>query len=67
LADSKLLSKRKLGKSEIPVPKLLAKIKSIEELENFDWSSLPSSFALKPNRGFGGEGYHDCLCQKKTA
>jgi alpha-L-glutamate ligase-like protein len=65
LADSKLLSKRKLGKSEIPVPKLLAKIKSIEELENFDWSSLPSSFALKPDRGFGGEGIMIVYARKK--
>ncbi|MDP1619543.1 MAG: sugar-transfer associated ATP-grasp domain-containing protein, partial [bacterium] len=38
------------------VPSLIAKIKTIEDLENFDWQSLPSSFALKPNRGFGGEG-----------
>ena len=49
LADDKLLSKRVLAKNEIPVPKLLAKIKSIEELENFDWSRLPLSFVLKPN------------------
>ncbi|MDP1833851.1 MAG: sugar-transfer associated ATP-grasp domain-containing protein [Candidatus Moranbacteria bacterium] len=56
LADDKLLSKRVLKKSGIAVPSLIAKIKTIEDLENFDWQSLPSSFALKPNRGFGGEG-----------
>jgi alpha-L-glutamate ligase-like protein len=56
LADNKIMSKRLLGKSGIPVPKLLAKIRSNEELEKFDWSVLPSSFALKPNRGFGGGG-----------
>jgi len=56
LADNKLLSKRILAKADLPVPKLLGKISSREELENFDWSSLPDSFVLKPNRGFGGEG-----------
>lgn len=56
LADDKLLSKKVLKKAELPVPDLIAKIKSLEELENFDWSSLPESFVLKPNRGFGGEG-----------
>jgi alpha-L-glutamate ligase-like protein len=56
LADDKILSKKILKKTDIPVPKLLAKISTREELENFDWNSLPESFALKPNRGFGGEG-----------
>lgn len=56
LADDKLLSKKVLAKNDIAVPKLIAKIGSHEELENFDWSSLPPSFALKPSRGFGGEG-----------
>ncbi len=56
IADDKILSKKILKKADIPVPKLLAKISSREELENFDWNSLPESFALKPNRGFGGEG-----------
>jgi len=56
LADDKILSKKILKKADIPVPKLLAKISSREELEKFDWQTLPESFALKPNRGFGGEG-----------
>ncbi|MFA6973242.1 MAG: sugar-transfer associated ATP-grasp domain-containing protein [Parcubacteria group bacterium] len=56
LADDKLLSKRMLKKNAIAVPALIAKIKSHEDLENFNWQSLPDSFALKPNRGFGGEG-----------
>ena len=55
-ADNKLLSKRFLKKNDLPAPQLLFKIKNREELENFDWSQLPNSFALKPNRGFGGEG-----------
>lgn len=56
LADNKIDSKRALKKGGIPVPNLIAKISNLEELESFDWNILPSSFALKPNRGFGGEG-----------
>jgi len=56
LADNKLLSKRILKKNSLTVPRLIAKIKTLEDLESFDWQSLPNSFALKPNRGFGGEG-----------
>jgi len=56
LADDKLFSKKILLKNNVAVPKLIAKIRTVEELENFDWQSLPTSFALKPNRGFGGEG-----------
>lgn len=56
IADDKLFCKKTLLKNSAPVSKLIAKISSHEELENFDWQSLPPSFALKPNRGFGGEG-----------
>jgi alpha-L-glutamate ligase-like protein len=56
LADSKILCKRILKKGGVSVPELIAKIKTVEELEDFDWNQLPSGFALKPNRGFGGEG-----------
>lgn len=56
LADNKILCKRILKKGDVAVPGLIAKIRTVEELDNFDWNSLPSSFALKPNRGFGGGG-----------
>ncbi len=56
IADNKLLAKRVLKKNDLPVPGLIAKIRTEEDLESFDWSTLPGSFALKPNRGFGGEG-----------
>jgi len=56
IADDKLLCKKILKKNDISVPGLIAKIKTYDELENFDWASLPDSFALKPNRGLGGEG-----------
>jgi alpha-L-glutamate ligase-like protein len=66
LADDKLLSKKFLKKAELPVPGLVAKIGSIDELENFDWGSLPESFVLKPNRGFGGEGILVVYGKKKN-
>lgn len=55
-ADNKLLAKRLLRKNGLPVPGLVARIRNHAELDSFDWESLPGSFALKPNRGFGGEG-----------
>ena len=66
LADDKLLSKKILKKNGVGVPRLLAKIKTVEELENFDWQTLPNSFALKPNRGFGGEGIIVVYGKKKN-
>lgn len=56
LADNKLRCKRVLRKGGIPVPELIAKIKTKEDLDKFDFTSLPNSFVLKPNFGFGGEG-----------
>lgn len=56
LADDKIHTKRFLEVRGIPVPKLIKVISSHEELENFNFDSLPNSFALKPNCGFGGEG-----------
>ncbi len=65
IADNKLLCKRILHKHGLSVPKLLGKIRSQEELESFDWNALPSSFALKPNRGFGGGGILVVYARKK--
>lgn len=56
IADNKLLCKSVLKKNGVFVSELITKIKTVAELEVFDWQILPSSFALKPNRGFGGEG-----------
>ncbi len=67
LADDKILSKRMLKKAGIPVPRLLAKIRTVEELENFDWSLLPAGFALKPNRGYGGGGIMVVYGRKKLS
>ena len=66
IADNKLVSKRVLRKGGIPVPKLVAKIRSYEELDNFNWNKLPNSFALKPTRGLGGEGIIVVYGKKKN-
>jgi alpha-L-glutamate ligase-like protein len=67
IADDKLLCKRILKKNDISVPGLIAKIKTYEELDSFDWNSLPDSFALKPNRGLGGEGIIVVYGKKKNS
>jgi alpha-L-glutamate ligase-like protein len=66
LADDKIHSKRVLKKNGIPVPAIIDKIISHEALEKFDWNSLPNSFVLKPNRGFGGEGIVVLYGRKKN-
>jgi hypothetical protein len=66
LADNKLLSKRVLKKNDIAVPALIAQIKTLENLNSFDWQKLPDSFVLKPNRGFGGEGIIVVYGRKKN-
>lgn len=56
IATSKLWAKQILRKADILVPETYAKFKKPEDILKFDWNSLPSSFALKPNKGLGGEG-----------
>lgn len=56
LADDKLATKRLLRKNKIPVDKALANFDVYSDVEEFDWTTLPSNFVIKPNRGFGGEG-----------
>lgn len=56
IADNKLLTKIVLTKAGIPVPKLIAVISNLEELEKFDWNTLPVSFVIKPVRGLEGGG-----------
>ena len=55
-ANSKLATKRVLRKAEVPVPEIYAKFVKPELVAKFEWEKLPDSFALKPNRGLGGEG-----------
>lgn len=64
LADSKLKTKQFLSARDIPVPKLYAVIRNQDELNKFDFSSLPPASVLKPNLGFGGEGIIPFLGRK---
>lgn len=56
MADSKIKTKNYLSARGIPVAKFYASIHNRKELQNFDFSSLPNSFVVKPNAGYGGEG-----------
>lgn len=56
VADSKLLTKKVLGKAGLPVPALLTVFSRPQEVYSFDWLSLPENFVLKPASGYGGEG-----------
>jgi hypothetical protein len=55
-ADDKLMTKNFLESRGIGVAKMYHSIASHSQLQSFDAKSLPSSFVIKPNRGFGGEG-----------
>lgn len=56
VADDKLLTKQRLIAHNVATPKLLAQFKNLKDARNFDWSSLPRSFVLKPSHGYGGQG-----------
>lgn len=56
ISASKIRTKRVLKKAGILVPEMYAKFVHPRDIFDFDWTSLPSSFALKPNKGLGGEG-----------
>jgi len=56
LLDSKLSTKKVLQKAGLPVLKTLGIIQNQKELEKFNFESLPPSFVLKPDRGYGGSG-----------
>ncbi|MBU2542396.1 DUF1704 domain-containing protein [Patescibacteria group bacterium] len=55
-ADDKIFTKNYLSSRGIGVAKIYNVIKTHQELRNFDPKSLPNSFVIKPNRGYGGEG-----------
>lgn len=56
IADSKLQTAKVLAKNGIFIPTIFKKFNSASDVYSYDWTSLPSSFALKPSRGLGGEG-----------
>jgi len=56
IANSKLKTKETLHKAHVRVPKTYVKLVTQEQLENFDFFTLPPDFVIKPNNGLGGEG-----------
>lgn len=56
IADSKYKTKKIIEKSEVLVPKLIARFGNRNKLLNFDWSKLEGNFVVKPVSGYGGEG-----------
>jgi alpha-L-glutamate ligase-like protein/uncharacterized protein (TIGR02421 family) len=64
LADDKLKSKHFLSARGIPVPKLYGVISNRAEAAKFDFKSLPTSFVIKPNYGYGGEGIIPIVSRK---
>lgn len=56
LARNKLATKKRLAKFNLPTAKLYGVIRNRRELFQFDWTTLPTGFALKPNFGLGGNG-----------
>jgi alpha-L-glutamate ligase-like protein len=56
IADDKLATKELLLENGIGAAQLLGVVRDRQEVKSFDWSNLPDSFVIKPNRGLGGEG-----------
>jgi alpha-L-glutamate ligase-like protein len=56
IANSKLLTKKTLRAVHVRVPKTYAVIKTMEQLDKFDFLSLSTDFVVKPNNGWGGLG-----------
>ncbi len=56
IADNKIKTKKVLSEIGIQTPELFKVIRSVEQLNHIDWSRLPRSFVIKPNRGSTGRG-----------
>ncbi|OGJ51231.1 hypothetical protein A2307_01270 [Candidatus Peregrinibacteria bacterium RIFOXYB2_FULL_33_20] len=55
-ADNKIFTKNFLQMRDLSVAKLYATIANHKSLNNFNFNDLPSSFVIKPNKGYGGSG-----------
>ena len=56
IANSKLLTKSTLRKAKLPTPRLYKVFQNDGDVEKYDFTKLPESFVIKPNKGLGGEG-----------
>ena len=64
IADSKLKTKKVLGKNKVCVPKVLGLLETQQEVRDFQWEQLEGNFVIKPASGSGGRGV---LVVKKRA
>lgn len=55
-ADNKLTTKQLMLSSDLPTPALLGAFYAREDIRSFDWKLPETGFAIKPARGYGGEG-----------
>ena len=65
LLNSKLKVKNILQKNNINTTDTLFCINNKNDFENFDFTLIPKSFVLKPNKGLGGEGIIIAYGKKK--
>lgn len=56
IAESKIQTARVLKRAGVAHPQIFAKFRDPKEVFEFDWTTLPDRFALKPSRGLGGKG-----------
>lgn len=56
IARSKILTKRTLKRAGVPTPKLYKVFRNDQDVANFDWGKISSSFALKPSKSSYGDG-----------
>ncbi len=56
IADSKIQTAKMLKRAGVAHPKIYKKFADPNDVFEFDWSTLPDKFALKPSRGLGGQG-----------
>jgi alpha-L-glutamate ligase-like protein len=56
VADDKLLTKQRLLKADVPTNAILATFDSLQDVRDFNWTTLPRDFAVKPAHGYGGRG-----------
>ncbi|MEK7168916.1 MAG: sugar-transfer associated ATP-grasp domain-containing protein [Patescibacteria group bacterium] len=56
IANSKIQTAKVLKNNNVPTPQIIHKFKKYEDINSFDWNSLPDKFAIKPSRGLGGDG-----------
>lgn len=55
-ADDKLLTKRTLIKNSIPTANIIHTFSTRSSMNDFSWDLPKEGFAIKPARGYGGEG-----------